>query len=113
MSLHDAAQVTLRSVRYTVKVWCYLAEVGVKIHHTIAELLHILGQQLVCVSYPVVQVAHFVISEASEETEPRLGHHKHTTGSFLQFQAVDEELPTHDENNTLINCLLYALRHSV
>lgn len=42
----------------------HLAEVGVKVHHAVAELLHVLRQQLVYVGYPVVQVAHLVVGEA-------------------------------------------------
>lgn len=53
------------------KVW-YLAEVGVKVHHTVAESLHILCQQLICIGYPVVQVSHFVVGETSEEPEHML-----------------------------------------
>lgn len=49
----------------------YLAEVGVEIHHTVAEFLHILSQQLVCIGYPIVQVTHFVVGETSEKPEYR------------------------------------------
>lgn len=42
----------------------HLAEVGVKVHHAVAELLHVLRQQLVYVGYPVIQVPHLVVGEA-------------------------------------------------
>lgn len=45
----------------------YLAEVGVEVNHAVAELLHVLCQQLVCVGYPVVQVAHLVVRVAPVE----------------------------------------------
>lgn len=53
------------------KVW-YFAEVGVEVHHTVAEFLHILCQQLVGIGYPVVQVSHFVVCETSEEPEHKV-----------------------------------------
>ena len=45
----------------------YLAEVGVEVHHAVAELLHVLRQQLVRVGDPVVQVAHLVVRVAPVE----------------------------------------------
>lgn len=54
----------------------YLAEVGVQVHNTVAELLHVLCQQLVCIGYPVIQVSHFVVGVTSvTQSEFR----KHTT----------------------------------
>lgn len=54
----------------------YLAEVGVQVHNTVAELLHVLRQQLVCIGYPVIQVSHFVVGVTSvTQSEFR----KHTT----------------------------------
>lgn len=44
----------------------HLAEVGVKVHHAVAELLHVLRQELVCVGYPIIQVSHFVVGESPE-----------------------------------------------
>lgn len=57
---------TKTSVYQGYTIW-YLAEIGVKIHHTVAELLHILCQELVRIGDPVIQVSHFIVGEASEE----------------------------------------------
>lgn len=44
----------------------HLAKIGVELHHTVAEFLHILSQELVSVCYAVVQIAHFVVGVPSE-----------------------------------------------
>lgn len=47
----------------------YLAKVGVQVNDAVAESFHILRQQLVWVGDPVVQIAHFVVGEASGEED--------------------------------------------
>lgn len=42
----------------------HLAEIRVELGHRVAELVHVLGQQLVSIGYPVVQVTHLVVGEA-------------------------------------------------
>jgi len=42
---------------------CYLANIGIEVHHTVTELLHILGYQLVWVGNAVVQVANLIVCE--------------------------------------------------
>lgn len=44
----------------------YLAEIGVELHHTVAEFLHILSQELVSICDAVVQIAHFIVGVPSE-----------------------------------------------
>lgn len=52
--------------RNSVRGRRHLAEVGVKVHHAVAELLHVLRQELVCIGYPIIQVSHFVVGESPE-----------------------------------------------
>ena len=40
-----------------------LADVGVEVHNGLAELVHILGEELVSIADAVVQVIHLVVSE--------------------------------------------------
>lgn len=41
----------------------YLADVGIEVHHTVTELLHVLSYQLVGVGDTVVQVANLIVCE--------------------------------------------------
>lgn len=74
----------------------YLAEVGVKVHHAVAELLHVLCQELVCVGYPVIQVSHFVVGEAPEaervvsrgEEDGGTGRRERTRASLRRARAA-------------------------
>lgn len=54
----------------------HLAEVGVEVHHAVAELLHVLRQELVCIGYPIIQVSHFVVGESPEAERVVLGDRK-------------------------------------
>ena len=45
----------------------YLAYVGIELSQSVTEFLHILGQQLVSVSNPVVQIGHLVEGEPPME----------------------------------------------
>lgn len=71
----------MRQFIWNQKIW-YLAEIGVKIHHTVAELLHILCQELVRIGDPVIQVSHFIVGEASEEHRMRTQSQRKTKTHF-------------------------------
>lgn len=44
----------------------YFAEIGVQVNHAVAELFHILSQQLISVGNPVIQVSHLVVGVSSK-----------------------------------------------
>lgn len=77
--------------RTSVRSRRHLAEVGVKVHHAVAELLHVLRQELVCVGYPIIQVSHFVVGESPEARRVVLRDRKdQTLGRRQQMGASNQ-----------------------
>lgn len=57
--------VIITTIQHNIIYIMYFAEIGVEVNHAVAELFHILSQQLISIGYPVIQVSHLIVGVSS------------------------------------------------
>lgn len=62
----DCWSIVTTTTHHNIYIVMYFAEIGVEVNHAVAELFHILCQQLISIGYPIIQVSHLVVGVSSE-----------------------------------------------